>query len=107
MSDQRPGQASSHYVDTVRDGAVAANIFRGQSGRGRTYLYFELSRAWKSADGQREGYSHKFFRQHAESLSNVIALAAQWIDQHQEEGVAATADPEADDAASAVSTRTA
>ena len=60
MSKPKKTQASSNYVTTIREGAIAANIFRGNTPDGHTYLYFELSRSWKAQSGNREGYSKKF-----------------------------------------------
>ena len=70
---------SNAYVTTIREGAIAANIFRGQSPDGHSYLYFALSRSWKSASGNREGYSDRFYDRNEEALSNVVAKACVWI----------------------------
>ena len=77
-------QASSNYVHTLRDGAVAANIFRGSTPDGHTYLYFELSRSWKSQSSNREGYSKKFYERNHDALQNVVSLATEWIKKHPE-----------------------
>ena len=84
MSKSKKTQASSNYVKTIRDGAIAANIFRGNTADGHTYLYFELSRSWKAQTGNREGYSKKFYDRNAEALCRVIMQAASWIQQHPE-----------------------
>ena len=84
MSKVKKSQASSNYVKTVREGAIGANIFRGNTADGHTYLYFELSRSWKAQSGNREGYSKKFYDRNSEALQRVIANAAAWIDQHPE-----------------------
>ena len=84
MSKPKKTQASSNYITTVRDGAVAANIFRGNTPDGHTYLYFELSRSWRAMSGNREGYSKKFYDRNAEALHGVIDRAANWIDEHPE-----------------------
>ena len=72
----------SNYVKTIREGAVAANIFRGHTPDGHAYLYFELSRAWRTLSGNREGYSKKFYERNAEAIQRVVASAAQWITEH-------------------------
>jgi hypothetical protein len=82
MSKQKKNPAASNYVTTIRDGAIAANIFRGNTPDGFTYLYFELSRSWKAQSTNREGYSKKFYDRNAEALQNVIAMAAKWIQEH-------------------------
>jgi len=82
MSKPKKNQASSNYVTTVRQGAIAANIFRGNTPDGFTYLFFELSRSWKSQSTNREGYSKKFYDRNADALQSVITMAAQWIQEH-------------------------
>jgi hypothetical protein len=84
MSKSKNSTPSSNYITTIREGAIAAIIFRGTSADGHTYLYFELSRAWKSAAGKREGYSKKFYDRNAQALQRVITEAAAWMQQHPE-----------------------
>ncbi len=69
----------NNYVTTIRDGAVAANIFRGQTADGHAYLYFSLSRAWKSASGGREGYSDRFYERNEAAIQGVVAKACTWM----------------------------
>ena len=83
MSTVKKNPASSNYVDTIRDGAMAANIFRGNS-NGHTYLYFELSRSWKSESGNRKGYSKKYYARNAKALCDVALKASRWIEEHPE-----------------------
>lgn len=68
-------QKRSTYVSTIRDGAIAANVFCGQSQDGREYHYFSLSRSWKNSQNE-QGYSSKFFGRNAEALVQVIQDAA-------------------------------
>jgi hypothetical protein len=84
MSKPKKNPASSNYIDTVREGAIAANIFRGNTPDGFTYLYFEISRSWKAQSGNRQGYSKKFYDRNAEAISVVAAKAARWIEEHPE-----------------------
>ena len=84
MSKNKKSQASSNYVKTIRDGAVAANIFRSNTPDGHCYLYFEISRAWKSQSSNREGYSKKFYERNQQALVNVVNQACQWIKEHPE-----------------------
>ncbi len=84
MSKQKKNPAASNYITTIRDGAIAANIFRGNTPDGFTYLYFELSRSWKAQSTNRQGYSKKFYDRNAEALQRVIEMAAQWIKEHPE-----------------------
>lgn len=71
----------SNYVETIREGAVAANIFRGQSNDGFSYHYFRLSRAWKSTKQNTEGYSDRFFSRNAPAMAQVAAQAALRCDE--------------------------
>ena len=71
------------YLHTVRSElmpAIAANIFVGTGHDGHTYLYFKLSRSWKTE--KREGYSDKFYDRNAEALVEVIERACRWIGEN-------------------------
>ena len=77
--------ANQQRVTTIREGAVAATIWRRQSSAGMEYLDFSLSRSWKSKDGEKEGYSHNFFEANEKALVQVIIKACSFIrDQHTE-----------------------
>ena len=85
MSKPKKQPAASNYVKTIRDkehGAIAANIFRGNTADGFTYLYYEVSRCWKTQTGNREGYSKKFYDRNADALCRVIMEAATWIEEN-------------------------
>ena len=84
MSKPKKNQASSNYVTTIREGAIAANIFRGNTPDGHTYLYFELSRSWKALSGNREGYSKKFYERNVDAICSVATQAARWIEENPE-----------------------
>lgn len=62
-------------AETIREGAVAANIFVGTSKEGKSYHYFALSRSWKNAEGQ-SGYSGSFYPKNSDALARVVATAA-------------------------------
>ena len=62
-------------AETIREGAIAANIFVGTSKEGKSYHYFALSRSWKNAEGE-SGYSGSFYARNSDALSRVIASAA-------------------------------
>ena len=78
---ERTAQKDSNYVETVRDGAIAANIFVGQSNDGFSYHYFRLSRAWKSTKQNSEGYSDRFFSRNAQAIAEVASRAATRCEQ--------------------------
>ena len=84
MSKKKKSTPSSNYVTTIREGPIAANIFRGSTPDGHTYLYYELSRAWKTQSSGREGYSKKFSERNEEALIRVVTMASQWIAEHPE-----------------------
>lgn len=61
-------------VATVRDqtnGAVAANIYLGQSLDGFDYHYFELARAYKPRNAKNWKYTSRFFSRNAAAISRV------------------------------------
>jgi hypothetical protein len=66
-------------VKVVRNGAIAASIWRRQTGTGFAYFDFSLSRSWKSTTSGKEGYSSNFFPQNDEALADVIRQASDWI----------------------------
>lgn len=90
---------SNHYVTTIREGAIAANIFRGVTPDGHAYLYFCLSRSWKSANGNREGYSDRFYERNCEALQTVVTRAAEWIERNPNAADAAAVDDSVAEAA--------
>lgn len=69
-------------MKTIRNGAIAANIWRRQTPTGYGYLDFSLSRSWKLASGEKEGYSSSFFEQNEAALLDVITRAADYIRTH-------------------------
>jgi len=86
MSKSKKQQAASNYVKTIRDQeqpAIAANIFRGNTADGFTYLYYELARSWKTQSGNREGYSKKFYDRNDQALCRVILAASEWITKNK------------------------
>lgn len=75
-TDGNSKEKRSDYVATVREGAIAANIFLGQTQDGLGYHYFLLSRSWKSTRTNKEGYSDRFFGRNSEAIGKVAELAA-------------------------------
>ena len=73
----------SNYVTTVRSEtcpAIAANIFRRSTQDGHTYLDYEISRSWKSAN--REGYSSRFYARNRDGIKEVAEMASDWIERN-------------------------
>lgn len=76
-------QAKQNLVETIREGAVAASIWRRQTPTGFEYLDFSISRSWKMKSGEKEGYSQNFFERNEDALSEVIRRACQFIREHE------------------------
>ncbi|MEQ8849010.1 hypothetical protein [Botrimarina sp.] len=81
-SSSKNAGKSNNYVTTIREGAIAANIFRGVTPDGHAYLYYSLSRSWKSPTGNREGYSDRFYVRNGDALQKVVTKACQWIEKN-------------------------
>lgn len=69
-------------VHSTTSPAIGAYICRGLTPDGHSYLYFKIARSWKN--GNREGYSDRFYERHAEAISEVARMATDWIKQHPE-----------------------
>lgn len=67
----------------IREGAIAASIWKRQDSNGFEYYNFTLSRSWKAQSTGREGYSPNFFARNATELENVVREAASWITGQQ------------------------
>lgn len=81
-TEEKETAAKQHPIKTIRQGAIAANIWERQTPTGYGYLDFSISRSWKLKDGQREGYSSSFFETNEAALLEVIAKAAEFIRAH-------------------------
>ena len=77
MSEPKKKKKPEHIV---RNGAVAASIWKRQAPSGFEYFDFSISRSWKSTNTGREGYSPNFFASNHEDLQKTIADAAEWIE---------------------------
>lgn len=76
-------EAKQQPVKVIRNGAIAASIWRRQTSTGFEYLDFSLSRSWKMKTGDKEGYSQNFFERNEEALHEVIAEASDFIRMQQ------------------------
>ena len=63
----------------IRDGGIAAMIWRRESTTGFPYYEFSLSRSWKSVSSGKTGYSQNYFSKNEAQLVKVIELASRWI----------------------------
>ena len=71
-------------VHTIREGSVAASIWRRQSPSGYAYYDFSLTRSWQSLSSGNTGHSKNFFSKNQEELSQVVEQASQWIAEHEQ-----------------------
>ncbi len=70
---------TSDPVQVIRQGAIAASIWKRQSPSGFAYFDFTLSRSWKSLGTGKAGYSKSFFGANEKELTEVIQKASAWI----------------------------
>ena len=73
-------------VKTIRDEsdkAIAANIWEREGQEGAMYYTYTISRAFKSKNSGKEGYSSDFYGRNAKAIGNVAKLAEAWIVQRQ------------------------
>jgi hypothetical protein len=78
------GKDASELAHTVRDGAIAANIWKRQSQTGFPYFEFSLSRSYKSVSSGKAGYRQNFFAKNEAQLAKVVADACKWIAENDE-----------------------
>lgn len=71
-------------VHTIRQGAVAASIWRRMSPAGYEYFDYSLARSWQSKSSGNTGYSRNFFSRNQTELIKVIEEASRWIAAHEE-----------------------
>ena len=62
----------------VREGGIAAMIWRRESTTGFPYYEYSISRSWKNQAGK-TGYSQNYFSRNEAQLVNVIGQATKWI----------------------------
>ena len=79
---------SQSPVKVIRNGAIAASVWKRQTSTGFEYLDFSLSRSWKLKTGEKEGYSQNFFERNEEALLDVIEQASEYIRANQVSTVA-------------------
>lgn len=66
-------------VAIIREGAIAASIWKRQSPSGFAYYDFTLSRSWKSMGSGKSGYSKSFFEANQCELVAVIQRTSEWL----------------------------
>ena len=61
----------------IRDGGIAAMIWRRESTTGFPYSEYSISHSWKNQAGK-TGYSQNYFSRNEAQLINVIGQATKW-----------------------------
>lgn len=72
-------------VHVVRQGAIAASIWKRQSASGYAYYDYTLSRSWKSMSSDKTGYSDHFSEKNKDALHRVIDETSAWIEARRGE----------------------
>lgn len=80
---KRKTAAGEMPIHTIREGAVAASIWRRMSPAGYEYFDFSLCRSWKSLSSGGTGNSRNFFSRNQVELTKVIEEACRWISAHE------------------------
>lgn len=83
MNEQGSKKNESKPVKVVRQGAVAASIWKRQTPNGLEYYDFSISRSWKAKTSGKEGYSPNFFASNEVELTQVVKDASAWITEQQ------------------------
>lgn len=86
--------AGQKPIHTVREGAIAANIWKRTTQTGWDYFEYSLSRSWKSESTGKDGYSSNFHPRNQAALQDVIAKASAWITEQMAEPEEQSADQE-------------
>jgi hypothetical protein len=96
MNEEKPNQPTKKPAATaeraengpahvVREGAIAASIWKRQTNTGHQYYEFTLSRSWKSTTSDRTGYSPNFSDKNKAALCQVVEAACAWIAERNAE----------------------
>lgn len=83
MNEGTTKKATEKPVKTVRQGAVAASIWKRQAQNGLEYFDFSMSRSWKAKTTGKEGYSPNFFIGNEDAITAVVKEATSWIASQQ------------------------
>ena len=93
MTNNKSRRAAENHsvVHTVKPGPVLADIYRGVTPDGHSYLYFVLSRVWRPQSSIRQNYSNRFYERNEMQVVETAGKACEWIranpcaaDQHQQ-----------------------
>ncbi len=63
----------------IRNGAIAASVWKRETPEGDEYFDYSISRAWKSKSGDQKGYSSNFFANNEDAIVAVIVKASRFI----------------------------
>jgi hypothetical protein len=70
-------------IHVIREGAVAAAIWKRQSPSGYSYYDYSLSRSFESLSSGKTGHSKNFFSRNQHDLVKVIETASKWITERE------------------------
>lgn len=70
-------------VEVIRQGAIAASIWKRQSPSGYIYYDYTINRSWKSMSSEKTGYSRNFSERNRVNLIEVIDKATTWITERR------------------------
>ncbi|MDC0936284.1 hypothetical protein OAS39_08340 [Pirellulales bacterium] len=78
-ASEAPAEAAtrgeSGPVTTARSGAIGASVWANTTQSGKEVFGITLSRAWKSQDGEKSGYSPTFYASNRDDLHRAIDSA--------------------------------
>ena len=77
-------RANDKIVNSVEAGSIVADVLRGTTSDGHTYLYYQVSRAWRPQNGTRRNYSARFYERNEKDHKRAIELASAWIRKNAE-----------------------
>ncbi len=83
LEEVRTEREATDLVHTIREGAIAASIWKRQPPGGEPYYDFSLSRSWKSTTSGKSGYSRNFYARNRDEVVRVTEKATVWIEEHQ------------------------
>ena len=71
-------------AQVIRQGAIAASIWRHQTKTGEVYHDFTLSRSWRNRESGKTGYAKSFRNRDQSELVQVITQAVAWIEEQKQ-----------------------
>src|SRR4051794_10811179 len=82
-SKQQVSDGVTDPIHVIREGAIAASIWKRQSPSGYSYYDYSLSRSFESLSSGKTGHSKNFFSRNQHDLGKVIEKASKWISERE------------------------